>query len=233
MITVRKSEERGSADFGWLKALYSFSFANYNDPRHTGFRSLLVINEDWIDPARGFPLHGHRDMEIVTYLLSGAIAHRDSMGNEAVTHAGEAQRMTAGTGIRHSEYNPSQTEHTHSFQIWILPERSGLPPSYETRRFDDAAKRGRLCPIVARDGRDGAMTIAQDATIYAAVLSHGEAVRHKIADSRHAWVQVARGAVTVNGVALAQGDGAAVSAETALDIVGGSNDAEFLLFDLS
>lgn len=216
-----------------LKARYSFSFANYHDPRYLGFRHLLVINEDWVEPGRGFPMHGHRDMEIITYLLSGAIAHRDSMGNEATTRAGEVQHMSAGTGVRHSEYNPSTTERGHWLQIWLLPEREGLPPSYENKRFDESAKRGRLCPIAAPGGRDGALPLHQDATIHASILGKGESLRHAITPGRHAWVQLARGAITVNGIAMTAGDGAAISEEAVIDIVGTGDEAELLLFDLA
>jgi redox-sensitive bicupin YhaK (pirin superfamily) len=232
MIAIRRADERGKAEFGWLSARHSFSFGNYHDPAHMGFRSLRVINEDRVAPGMGFDSHGHRDMEIITYIIEGALEHKDSLGSGAVIRPGEVQRMTAGTGIVHSEFNPSATEETHLLQIWILPERKGLRPGYEQRDYPAVERRGRLRLVAARDSREGAVAIHQDAEVYASLLGAGEKVRHAIRPGRHAWLQVAAGDVTVNGHALAAGDGAAFSGEPAVEI-GAVKPAEFLLFDLA
>ncbi len=234
MIRVRPASERGHAKHGWLDTYHTFSFDTYHDPAHMGFRSLRVINEDLVAGGKGFPPHAHRDMEIVTYILEGALEHRDSMGNGGVIRPGEVQRMSAGTGVTHSEYNPSATESVHLLQIWIRPEARNLTPSYEQKKFDVAGRRGRLQLVASRESRDGSVKIHQDASLYAAALAPGEKVRHKLAAGRHAWLQVARGAVMLNGQSLKAGDGAAVSDEPALDIAGdGSGESELLLFDLA
>jgi quercetin 2,3-dioxygenase len=234
MITLRPSEERGHANHGWLDTYHTFSFDTYHDPAHMGFRSLRVINEDWVAGGKGFPPHGHRDMEIVTYVLEGALQHQDSMGNGSVIRPGEVQRMSAGTGVTHSEYNPSPTERLHLMQIWIKPEARNLEPSYEQKKFPAEGRRGRLQLVASRDARDGSVKIQQDASLYAATLAPKEAVTHQLGTGRHAWLQVARGAVTLNGVALKAGDGAAVSDERALEIAGADGgSAEVLLFDLA
>jgi redox-sensitive bicupin YhaK (pirin superfamily) len=230
MITVRRASERGHADHGWLDTFHTFSFASYYDPEHMGYRALRVINDDVVAPGEGFGTHGHRDMEIITYVLDGALEHKDSMGNGSIIRPGNVQRMSAGTGVLHSEFNPSETERVHLLQIWILPERGGVTPSYEERNFDDASKRGRLRLIASRDGRDGSVTIHQDASVYATVLSDGDSVEHALEPGRHAWVHVARGNVTLNGTPLAAGDGVAVDDEALLALAG---DGEVLLFDLA
>ncbi|HEU5319545.1 MAG TPA: pirin family protein [Methylomirabilota bacterium] len=231
MIAVRKAGERGHADHGWLDTWHTFSFADYHDPRHMGFRVLRVINEDRVRPASGFPTHGHRDMEIVSYVLEGALEHRDSLGTGSVIRPGEVQRMSAGRGVRHSEYNPSPAEPVHFYQIWIEPAATGFPPSYEQKAFTDAERHGRLRLVASPDGGDGSVTIHQDARLYAALLDPGQAVAHALAPGRHAWVQVARGSVTVNGHALATSDGAALSAEPTVTLAA-TQPAEVLLFDL-
>ena len=231
MITVRKAGDRGGGDHGWLDTRHTFSFADYYDAAQMGFRGLRVINEDRVQPGRGFPTHGHRDMEILSYVLAGALEHEDSMGTGSVIRPGDVQRMSAGTGVMHSEFNPSRTEPVHFMQIWILPGTRGLDPSYEQKPFPEAEKRGRLRLIASRDGRDGSVTIHHDASVYAAVLAPGERVALALADGRHAWVQVARGAVTLNGEALGAGDGAALSREPALTLVAVER-AEVLVFDL-
>ena len=232
MILVRPAEERGRADFGWLDTRHTFSFADYYDPKHTGFRSLRVINEDRVRPGQGFPTHGHRDMEIVSYVLAGALEHKDSLGTGSIILPGDVQRMSAGTGVRHSEYNHSKDEPVHFLQVWILPEHQGLAPGYEQKHFPDDAKRGRLRLIASRDGADGSVTIHADARIYAAVLEPGQRVSHALGDDRHAWLQVTRGALTLNNRPLVHGDGAAVSDEPGLTIAG-AQTAEVLLFDLA
>ena len=232
MITLRPAAERGRADYGWLDSRHTFSFSDYYDPRHTGFRSLRVINEDRVAPGRGFGTHSHRDMEIISYVVAGRLAHKDSTGTSAVIRPGEVQRMTAGTGVSHSEFNPSGTEPTHFLQVWILPERRGLPPGYEQREFTDAERRGRLRLVASRDGAEGSLVVHQDVRLYSALLAGGEEVTHPLGAGRHAWVQLVRGAVAVNGALMAAGDGCAASAESALRI-GASEDAELLLFDLA
>jgi redox-sensitive bicupin YhaK (pirin superfamily) len=232
MIQIRRGDERGHFDHGWLDTYHSFSFSDYYDPGQMGFRSLRVINEDRVAPGRGFGMHPHRDMEIVTYVLSGALTHRDSLGTGSVLRAGELQRMTAGTGIRHSEFNESTTEPVHLYQIWLLPGRKGLEPGYEQRGFDVEGRRGRFRVVVSPDGRDGSLTIRQDATLHLATLDDGEEATHAPAPGRHAWVQVLRGRVTLNGLPLVAGDGAAPGAEPGL-AVRADRPSEVLLFDLA
>jgi len=235
MITIRPGKERGQFDHGWLQTSHTFSFADYFDPRHTQFRALRVINEDFVQPGYGFGTHPHRDMEILTYVLEGGLAHKDNMGNGSTIRPGDVQRMTAGTGVLHSEYNHSKDELVHLLQIWVLPEKKNLEPGYEQKTFSDADKRNRLRLVASRDGRDGSVTIHQDASIYASVLEDGQSVRHPLAPGRHAWIQVARGSVKLNGQPLHQGDGAAASDEQAIEITGSdsSRPAEILLFDLA
>lgn len=232
MLRIRKSTERGHADHGWLNTYHSFSFAGYYDPKQMGFRALRVINEDRVQPKEGFPTHPHRDMEIITYVLEGALEHKDSMGNGSVIRPGEVQRMSAGTGITHSEFNHSGSELVHFLQIWIVPEKNGVTPGYEQTFFPDGEKRKNLRLIASRDGRNGSVTINQDVNLYAALLETGEELVHPLPDNRHAWLQVARGSVTVNGSLLDQGDGVAVSGEEQV-IVTGREKAEVLLFDLA
>ena len=232
MITIRKSEERGHFDFGWLDTYHTFSFDQYYDPAHMHFRSLRVINEDRVATGRGFPTHSHRDMEIITYILSGALEHRDSMGNGSVIRPGDVQRMSAGTGVAHSEFNPSQTEPVHLLQIWIMPRARNLPPSYEQKYFSEEGRRGRLRLVASEDGRDGSVTIQQDASVYAGILAPDSAIEHTPSDNRYAWIQVARGTLNVNGHDLRQGDGAAISNESSLKLVS-ADEAELLLFDLA
>ena len=232
MIAVRPAAERGHADHGWLDTRHTFSFASYHDPRHMGFRSLRVINEDRVQPAEGFGTHAHRDMEILTWVLEGALEHKDSMGNGSVIRPGDLQRMSAGTGVTHSEFNPSREAPVHFLQIWLLPRERGLPPGYEQKGFPQEARRGLLRLIAAGDGREGAVTIHQDADVWTALLQPGESVRHALAPGRYAWVHVARGAVSLNGSTLGAGDGAAVSDESALEITAAAG-AEVLLFDLT
>jgi quercetin 2,3-dioxygenase len=232
MIVRRPSEARGLGDHGWLKSRHTFSFADYYDPDNMGFRNLRVINEDRVAPAQGFGTHGHRDMEIISYVLEGELAHKDNVGNASVIRPGDVQRMSAGTGVLHSERNPSPSQPVHFFQIWLMPARKGITPGYEQKTFDDSEKRGRLRLVGARDGRDGAITVHADADLYAGLLASGESATLDLQPGRHAWVQVARGAVTVNGQLLAEGDGAAVSDETALHVTA-SKDAEVLVFDLA
>ena len=231
MIELRPAAERGHANHGWLRSAHSFSFADYYDPQHMGFGPLRVINEDYIAPGKGFGTHAHRDMEIITYVLSGAIEHRDSLGNGSVIRPGNVQRMSAGTGVRHSEFNPSPAEETHLLQIWIEPNERNVAPSYEERHFDAAAKRGALRLIASSDGRDGSATIHQDTEVYAAILDGDTRVEHVLASERRAYVHVARGAVTVNGQRLANGDALKISAVERVEITQGDN-AEVLLFDL-
>jgi redox-sensitive bicupin YhaK (pirin superfamily) len=232
MIRVRPAAERGHADMGWLNTHYTFSFNTYHDPAHMGFRALRVINEDVVMPGQGFGMHGHRDMEIVTYVISGALEHRDSLGNGDVLRAGELQRMTAGTGIRHSEFNPSNDEPVHLYQIWLFPERPSLPPSYEQKAFDAAERHGRLQLVASPDGREGSLKIHQDARISLGRLGVGESLVHSFAPGRHGWIQVVSGSLAVNGHGLAASDGAAVSNEPSLRIEAGQ-PSEWLLFDLA
>jgi redox-sensitive bicupin YhaK (pirin superfamily) len=232
MIAIRPAAERGHADHGWLDTRHTFSFASYHDPKHMGFRSLRVINEDRVKPGEGFGTHAHRDMEILTWVLEGALGHKDSMGNGSVIRPGDLQRMSAGTGVTHSEFNPSREAPVHFLQIWLLPRERGLPPGYEQKHFTQEARRGRLRLIAAGDGREAAVTIHQDADLWTALLQPGESVRHALAPGRYAWVHVARGAVSLNGSTLGAGDGAAVSDEATLEITGAAR-AEVLLFDLA
>jgi len=232
MLRIRKASERGHADHGWLNTYHTFSFAGYYDQRHMGFRELRVINEDRVQPKAGFPTHPHRDMEIVTYVLEGALEHKDSMGNGSVIRPGEVQRMSAGTGITHSEFNHSGSEPVHFLQIWIVPEMDGVTPGYEQTLFPDEEKRKTLRLIASRDGRNGSVIIHQDVNLYAALLEQGEEIDHLLPAGRHAWLQVARGSVEINGNRLEQGDGAAASDENRL-IVTGMEKSELLLFDLA
>jgi len=232
MINIRRSNERGHANHGWLDTNFTFSFADYHDPRFMGFRDLRVINEDRIEPAQGFPKHGHRDMEIITYMISGELSHRDSMGNGETIHPNEVQRMTAGTGVLHSEYS-SPTDRTHLLQIWILPEARNLQPSYEQKEFPQEEKQGRLKLIASRGGSDGSVHINQDVKVYASVLNEGERVSHELAKGRHAWIQLISGSLDVNGERIEPGDGAAISDETALELRSADDNTEFLLFDLN
>ncbi len=232
MITIRKSEERGHAERGWLKSYHSFSFADYYDPKHMGFRSLRVINEDWIRGGVGFPTHPHKDMEIITYVLEGSLAHKDSMGNGSAIGRGDVQRMSAGTGVTHSEFNASETETAHLLQIWIMPDKAGYKPSYEEKVFPDEEKRGRLRLIASRDARDGSVRMNQDVDVYVSLLEGGQTVTHTLAEGRGAWIQVARGSVSVNGQALKAGDAAAIENESEVSLTG-LEGAEVLLFDLS
>jgi quercetin 2,3-dioxygenase len=231
MISIRKAEERGHFDHGWLDTYHTFSFDRYHDRRHMSFGSLRVINEDRVAPGHGFPTHSHRDMEIITYVLEGSLAHQDSMGNGSIIKPGEVQRMTAGTGVAHSEANPAN-EPLHLLQIWILPHTHGLEPSYEQKMFADEQKQGKLCLIASEDGRAGSVTIHQEADVYSSRLDSTESVRHELAENRTAWLQVARGAITLNGLDLNQGDGAAISNESHLEIKG-REPAEVLLFDMT
>jgi redox-sensitive bicupin YhaK (pirin superfamily) len=232
MITVRRSDERGHANHGWLDTRHTFSFDRYFDPRHMGFRSLRVINEDSVAGGRGFGTHPHRDMEIITYVIEGALEHKDSMGTSSVIRPGEVQRMTAGTGVTHSEYNPSQTEAVHLLQIWILPEQDGLTPEYEQRAFPVEGKQGKLRLVAARDGGDGVVNIHQDVSLYDASLAPGEKVSHQLEAGRGAWLQIVNGALKVNGATLERGDGASVNDETELTIEA-VEQSDFLLFDLA
>lgn len=231
MITVRKSAARGLGDHGWLKSHHTFSFANYYDPRHMGFRQLRVINEDTVAPGRGFGAHQHENMEIISIVMEGALAHKDSTGGEGVLRRGEVQRMSAGTGVVHSEFNGSDSEPVHFFQIWIMPERAGIEPGYEQKMFPDDERRGKLRLVVAPGEEEGALNIHQDARVYASILDDGQRVEHSLTNGRGAWLQVARGSVTVNGTALNAGDGAAIENEPTLEIVA-TDTAELLLFDL-
>jgi redox-sensitive bicupin YhaK (pirin superfamily) len=231
MLKVRRAEERGHADHGWLNSYHTFSFAGYYDPANTGFRSLRVINEDFVLPGEGFGTHPHRDMEILTYVLEGALEHRDSMGNGGVIRPGEVQRMSAGSGITHSEFNASDKEPVHFMQVWILPEQRGITPSYEQRNFD-LASNGKLRLIASPDADQDSVAIHQDAKVYAGKLEAGASLRHEIAKDRHAWVQVARGEVEVNGTKLRAGDGAAITGEPELRISTNGQGSELLLFDL-
>ena len=231
MITLRRSAERGHADHGWLNSYHSFSFAGYQDPNHMGFGPLRVINEDRVAPGQGFGTHGHRDMEIISYVLQGALAHKDSMGNGSVLRPGFVQRMSAGKGVSHSEFNDSPNEPVHFLQIWIEPNVLSIAPGYEETTFDDAAKRGTLRLIASSDGRDGSVKIHQDAFVYASLLDGDDGVVHALAQGRNAYVHVVRGSVNVNGQALTSGDAAKLTGETSIELAQ-AKDAEVLLFDL-
>src|ERR1041385_56490 len=213
MITIRQSDERGHLNHGWLDTYHTFSFDQYYDPAHMHFRSLRVINEDRVAAGRGFPTHSHRDMEIITYILSGALEHRDSMGNGSVIKPGDVQRMTAGTGVAHSEFNPDPSEPVHLLQIWILPNARNLTPGYEQKFFAADERQRRLRLIASPDGAEGAVTINQDARVYASLLPQGTSIEHELAANRHAWLQVARGSLDLNGTRLQPGDGAAINSE--------------------
>jgi quercetin 2,3-dioxygenase len=232
MLTLRSATARGLADHGWLVSRHSFSFADYYDPAHMGFRALRVINEDRVAPARGFGTHGHRDMEILSYVLEGELGHKDSIGTGSVIKPGDVQRMSAGTGVRHSEMNPSPDEPVHFLQIWLVPSKNGIAPSYEQKAFPDAEKRGRLRLVASPDGQDGSVTIHTDARLYAGLFDTGESAELELAPGRHAWVQVARGEIEVNGQQLVEGDGAALSKETPVSLRGVSS-GEVLIFDLA
>ena len=232
MIELRKASERGPTKIGWLDSKHTFSFSQYYDPKHMGFRTLRVINEDRVIPGAGFGTHSHQDMEIVSYVLEGALAHKDSTGTSSMIRPGEVQRMSAGTGVQHSEMNPSKTEPVHFLQIWILPERNGLPPSYEQKPMPEVISAAQLDLIGSHDGRDGLVVIHQDVNLYRASLHDGATLELPLTLGRHAWLQVARGAATVNGTDISAGDGLAVSAETKLSLTG-RPDAEVLIFDLA
>ena len=232
MITIRPARERGHVDHGWLDTYHSFSFANYHDPAQMGFRALRVLNDDTVAPGRGFGTHRHEEMEIVSYVLEGAMEHRDSTGAGSVLRPGDVQRMSAGTGVTHSEFNHSDSEPLHFVQIWLLPGQAGLDPGYEEKHFGEEEKRGRLRLIVSPDGRDESLTIHQDASIYATIVDYGDRLEHKLDPGRHAWVQVMRGNVVLNDLDLVRGDGVAVSDEPAITLEG-RGESELLLFDLA
>jgi quercetin 2,3-dioxygenase len=233
MLTLRKAEERGRANFGWLDSRHSFSFGHYYDENHMGFGPLRVINDDRVAGGGGFPTHPHGDMEIVSYVLEGALAHKDSIGTGSVILPGDVQRMSAGSGIRHSEFNASKTDPVHFLQIWIVPERPGLEPGYEQKTFTPEEKRNRLRLVGSRDGRDSSVTIHQDVDFYATLLGDGASVSHTLKGGRNAWVQVASGTATLNGEQLQPGDGVAVSEPGTLELVGASEEAEILVFDMA
>ncbi len=233
MINIRKSEERGGGNFGWLDTKYTFSFNNYYDAKFMGFRSLRVINEDFVDANQGFGTHGHSDMEIITYVISGELAHKDSSGGSETLRPHEVQRMTAGSGIRHSEFNPSKTEKVHLLQIWLLPEKNGLEPGYEQTYFAPETKQGKLKLVASRGGDDGSVKINQDVKLYSSLLKTGEEVIHELAENRHAWIQIVKGSLALKGEVLEAGDGAAISDETVLKIKSLADETEFLLFDLN
>jgi quercetin 2,3-dioxygenase len=231
MMTLRRSEARGHADHGWLDTYHTFSFADYHDPAEMGFGALRVINDDRVAPGTGFGTHGHRDMEIITYILDGALEHKDSMGNGSVIRPGDVQRMSAGTGVRHSEFNPSPDQPVRLLQVWIEPDAKGIQPGYEQKHFPDDNRRGRLKLIAAPDGRDGSVTVHQDARVYAGLLNGDDRIEHVLESGRRAYVHVARGSVEVNGAALEVGDGLKVSGEFMLELAR-ARDAEVLVFDL-
>jgi quercetin 2,3-dioxygenase len=232
MITIRPAQDRGVANFGWLDSRHTFSFGEYRDPNHMGFADLRVINEDKVEPSQGFPTHGHQDMEIITYVLEGALEHKDSLGTGSIIYPGDVQRMSAGTGIRHSEFNASKTEPVHFLQIWILPREKGIAPGYEQKNFGIDEKQGKLKLVGSPDGRDGSIIIHQNVHLYAAVLSAGESVNYNVTNDRVAWVQVARGSVQLNDRSLSAGDGAAISQESLITLQGAASDTEVLLFDM-
>lgn len=232
MIKRRPADERGTTQTHWLESYHTFSFNRYYDPQHTGFRQLLVINEDFVAPSKGFGTHSHRDMDIITNIIAGSLQHRDSMGTSSVIRPGEVQRMSAGTGVSHSEFNPSSDEPTHLLQIWIQPERRDLPPSYEQRMFPAEERQGKLRLVASRDGGDGSVTVHQDVRLYDAVLEAGDEISHPFDPRRHAWLQVVKGSLTLNGTPLGAGDGAAASGEESLNIRA-RESAEILLFDLA
>jgi len=233
MMIVRKGSERGHTDAGWLDSRHTFSFGDYHDPDAMGFRTIRVINDDRVAAGGGFPTHGHRDMEIISYVLDGALEHRDSLGTGSVIRPGDVQRMSAGTGVRHSEFNASKSESVRFLQLWILPERPGLPPGYEQKSFPPAERQGRLRLVASRDGREGSVTVHQDASLYVASLNRGDQTTFTLPKGRFAWVQVARGDVTLNGEPLTEGDGAALTAVDQLVLAGNSPNSELLLFDVA
>lgn len=232
MLTLRRSEERGFADHGWLRTFHTFSFADYFDPKHMGFRALRVINEDRVTPGQGFGTHGHRDMEILSWVLDGQLAHQDSLGSGAVLKPGEAQRMSAGTGVRHSEFNGSKTEGVHFLQIWLVPEKQGLTPDYEQKEFPVAERQGKLKLIASPGKVDGSVHLNADAKVFNGVFASGEQATHSLEPGRHGWVHVARGVIEVNGHALKAGDGAALSNEASVSVKGLEGGGEVLVFDL-
>jgi redox-sensitive bicupin YhaK (pirin superfamily) len=233
MINIRKSDERGGGNFGWLDTKYTFSFNNYYDPHFMGFRNLRVINEDFVEANQGFGTHGHSDMEIITYVVSGALAHKDSSGGAEVLRPHEVQRMTAGSGIRHSELNPSKTEKVHLLQIWILPEKDALEPGYEQTYFAPETKQGKLKLVASRGGDDGSVKINQDVKLYTSILKNGDEISFELGENRHAWIQIVKGSLELNGEKLSAGDGAAASDEKVLQIKSAADETEFLLFDLN
>lgn len=231
-MEIRRGRERGFADHGWLRTFHTFSFADYYDPDYMGFRALRVLNEDRVQAGKGFGAHPHRDMEIVSYVLEGELEHKDNMGNGSIIRPGDVQRMSAGTGVLHSEFNPSRTDLVHFLQIWIIPDRAGYAPSYEQKTFSSEDKAGKLRLIVSKDGRDGSVTAHQDVAVYAGALGPGERVEYAVSKDRYAWVQVVRGTVTLNGEPLEAGDGAAFDQSSRIDVQGGAN-GEVLVFDLN
>jgi hypothetical protein len=233
MIKIRRAEERGGGNYGWLDTSYTFSFNDYYDPQFMGFRNLRVINEDYVAAGRGFPTHGHADMEIVTYVIEGALMHKDSSGGEGLIRPHEVQRMSAGKGIRHSEANASDTEQVHLLQIWLLPEIEGVTPGYEQKYFAPAEKQGKLKLVASRGGDDNSVKINQDVQLYASILAKDETVSHSLEENRHAWIQVVKGSLALNGETLKASDGAAISEEHSLEIKSLENETEFLLFDLN
>ncbi len=232
MLTTRPGQARGHAEHGWLDSWHSFSFADYYDPKHMGFRALRVINEDRVAPGAGFPAHAHRDMEIISYVLEGGLEHKDSLGTGSVIRPGDVQRMSAGSGVRHSEYNASKLDPVHFFQIWLIPSQRGILPSYEQKTFSDAEKRGRLRVVAAPDGRDGSVTLNADAVLYAGIIPAAQTVALELPPARHAWIQVASGSVRANGQLLTAGDGAAVSEEASVQLEG-VEEAQILVCDLA
>jgi redox-sensitive bicupin YhaK (pirin superfamily) len=233
MLDIRKAQHRGNANHGWLHSRHTFSFGHYHDPEHMGLGPLRVINDDRVAAGAGFPTHPHSDMEIISYVLEGGLAHRDSIGTGSVIRPGDVQRMSAGTGIRHSEFNASDSEPVHFLQIWIIPEKDGLTPGYEQKSFDAESKRGKLKLVGSRDGRDGSVTIHRDVDLYATLPGDGGTVTHKLAGGRIGWVQVAQGTATLNGEELRPGDGVALDAGDAIKLTGTSDDAEILVFDMA
>ncbi len=233
MITIRPAQERGNANFGWLDSKHTFSFGSYYDPSQMGFSSLRVINEDKVQPSQGFGTHSHKDMEIISYVLEGELEHKDSIGNGSVIRPGDVQRMSAGTGIAHSEFNASDTDPVHFLQIWIQPEQTGIQPSYEQKNFSLDEKQGRLRLVASPDGRDNSVTIHQDANLYVAVLNKGDRVNHSTNKNRSLWIQVARGSAKINGQTLQAGDGAAITQETDIAIAANTDNNEILLFDIA
>lgn len=231
MLQVRHADERGIANFGWLHSQHTFSFGNYHDPKFMGFGPLRVINEDRVQPGRGFDTHGHQDMEIISYVMAGALEHKDSIGTGSVIRPGDVQRMSAGTGIHHSEFNHSQEELVHFLQIWILPERNGLEPSYEQKTFADEDKQGKLLLVGSKDGRDGSVRIHQNVDLYSSLLRRGDTTRHDLVEGRRAWLQIVRGSVRVNGEQAQAGDGIAIVDDQSI-VIEAVSDVELLLFDM-